>query len=46
MVEPTKPNQRGERQRTAFEGTYLRNLAASREYARSLWSAKKVRLHL
>jgi len=27
--------------RTAFEETYLRFIAAAREYARSLWSAKK-----
>ena len=34
-----------ERRRLVFDGIYLRHLAAARKYARSLWSAKKLRRH-
>ena len=34
-----------ERRRLDCDGIYLRHLAAARKYARSLWSAKKLRRH-
>jgi len=34
-----------ERRRLVLDGIYLRHLAAARKYARSLWSAKKLRRH-
>jgi len=34
-----------ESQRLVFDGIYVRHLAAARKYARSLWSAKKLRRH-